>query len=194
MPARPIPIQEHAIDNLRYIRDTMERAAEFTVVPGWGGVAMGVTALGASFIAGRQTDFSAWLMVWLAEALLAVATGVAFLLWKARRMETALLSVPAHKFAMSFAPPIGSAAVLTAALAQTSAAGLIPGVWLTLYGCAVISGGTFSVKIVPVMGAAFVAIGCVALLLPSAGNVLLAAGFGGLQIVFGILIARRYGG
>lgn len=194
MPARPLPIHEHALDNLRYIRDTMERAADFTVVPGWGGVAMGVTALAASVVAARQESFPAWLLVWVAESLLAIATGAAFLLWKARRTQSALLSVPARKFAMSFGPPIAAAAVLTAALAQTAGAPLIPGVWLCLYGCAVISGGTFSVKIIPVMGAAFLALGCAALLMPAAGNALLAAGFGGLHIAFGWAIARRYGG
>jgi len=51
----------------------MESAAEFTAVPGWGGVAMGVTALVAAFGASRQTTPRAWLAVWLIEAFVAVA-------------------------------------------------------------------------------------------------------------------------
>jgi hypothetical protein len=73
--------------------------------------------------------------------------------------------------------------------------GLIPGVWLVLYGVAVMQAGAFSVRTVPAMGAAFVSIGAIALPLPWLwANVVLATGFGLLHIAFGIVIARRHGG
>src|ERR1700730_11043367 len=70
-PSGPARMDDHARDNLRFIRETMERAGSFTAVPGWGGVVMGLTALGAAAIAAQQTAPLAWLVTWLAEALAA---------------------------------------------------------------------------------------------------------------------------
>src|ERR1044071_1140322 len=61
----PIPLHSRALDDLSFIRDTMARAGAVTSVPGWGGVAMGGTALAASWIASRQGSGAEWLAVWL---------------------------------------------------------------------------------------------------------------------------------
>lgn len=191
----PVPIDARAIDNLRYIRETMESASSFTAVPGLGGALMGVTALVAAPVAARQTSVEGWLAVWLSAAVLAFLIGAAALVQKARRAGLPVASGPARKFALSLAPPIMAGALLTAVLYRAGAVGLIPGIWLLLYGTGVVTGGAFSVRIVPVMGVCFMAAGAAALFCPAAwGNWLMAIGFGGLQIIFGIIIARRYGG
>jgi hypothetical protein len=187
-------MEEHALDNLRFIRDTMERAGAFTAVPGWGGIVMGITAFAAAYIANLQNSFSEWLTVWLVEASAATLLGSFFLLRKARRTECALASGPGRKFMLSFAPPLGAAAILTVALSRAGAVQLLPGTWLCLYGAAVTSGGAFSVNAVPAMGGAFMAVGACAFAFPAWGDAWLAAGFGGLHVLFGAAIARRYGG
>jgi|SRR5579859_3705248 len=191
----PIPIDARAADHLRYIRETMERAAEFTAVPGWGGVAMGITALAASFVAARQSSPRAWLAVWLVEAFVAVAIAAPAAATKARRANSTLLSGPGRKFLFSFAPPIIVGGLLTFALYAAGAASVLPGVWLLLYGTAIVTGGAFSVRIVPVMGFCLMILGAASLIAPAAwGDAFMAAGFGALQIGFGIWIARHYGG
>jgi hypothetical protein len=191
----PITLQSRALDHISYIRHTMEQAGAFTAVPGWGGVAMGVTALGAAVLAARQPTPDAWLAVWLAEAFLAFSIGALAMAWKARTAGVSLLSGPARKFALGLAPPLVVGALLTVVMAGTDLAVLLPGVWLLLYGAAVVTGGAFSVPIVPVMGLCFMVLGAVALFAPTAwGNGLLAVGFGALHVVFGLMIARRYGG
>src|SRR5436309_9234997 len=147
----PIPIDARAADHLRYIRETMESAAEFTAVPGWGGVAMGVTALVAAFAASRQTTPRAWLAVWLIEAFVAVAIAAPAAATKAHRANSALLSGPGRKFLLSFAPPIVVGGLLTFALFHAGIVAALPGVWLLLYGTAIVTGGAFSVRVVPVM-------------------------------------------
>jgi hypothetical protein len=190
----PAP-RDHAIENLRFIRETMERSASFTGVPGWGGVSMGVTALVAAWLAARQPTVGAWLTTWLMEAALAVVIGAWAVSVKARAANLPLLSGAARKFALSLSPPFVAGVLLTSALYHTGHTVLLPGLWLLLYGAGVVTGGAFSVPVVPVMGMCFMAVGAVALFSPASwGNVLLAAGFGGLQILFGIIIARRYGG
>jgi hypothetical protein len=191
----PIPIDARAADHLRYIRETMERAAEFTAVPGWGGVAMGVTALGAAFVAARQDSPRAWIMVWLIEAFVAVAIAASAAATKAHRANSLLFSGPGRKFLLSFAPPILAGGLLTYALFHAGAFAALPGVWLLLYGTAIVTGGAFSVRVVPVMGLCLMGLGATALFAPAAwGDALMAAGFGVVQIGFGIWIARRHGG
>ena len=77
MPERHAPpaLHDHAIENLRFIRDTMERAGAFTAVPGWGGVLMGVSALATAAIAGEPRQSRRWLAIWLTDA--ALAAGIA---------------------------------------------------------------------------------------------------------------------
>ncbi|MDQ3997662.1 MAG: hypothetical protein M3303_11690 [Gemmatimonadota bacterium] len=193
--AEPPEMQARAMDNLRFIRETMERAGAFTAISGWGEVAIGVTALVAAWIAARQTTAEAWLGTWIADALLSVGIAASFTGAKARAAKIPLLSEPARKFVFSFTPTMLVGALLTVLLYQHGMAHKLPAVWLLLYGAAVITAGTFSVRIVPVMGAAFMALGVAGLFSPAAwGNALMAAGFGGFHIVFGTLIARRHGG
>ena len=191
----PIPIDARAAEHLRYIRETMERAVEFTAVPGWGGAAMGLTALVASWIASRQASPRAWLTVWLVEAFIAVAIAGSTAATKAHRANAALLSGPGRKFLLSFLPPLLVGGLLTFALFQSALWTALPAVWLLLYGTAIVTGGAFSVRAVPVMGLALMGLGAIALFAPSNwGDAFMAAGFGVVQIAFGLWIARHHGG
>lgn len=190
----PIPIHSHALDSLRIIRDTMEQASSFTAVPGWGGVVMGVTALIATYIANQQTSAHNWLEVWIYEAALAFAIGGVAMVLKARSHGSSLVSGPARKFATSFIPPLIVGLALTVVLYRAGLYGVLPGLWLALYGVSIIAGGGFSIPLVPVMGACFTALGLLGFFAPAWNPIYLAAGFGGLHIVFGTLIARRHGG
>jgi hypothetical protein len=190
-----VPLEDRAADNLRFIRETMERAGSFTAVPGWGGALIGLTAVAAGAIASHQSTAAGWILAWLAEAALAMALAVLAVAQKARAAHVPLFSGPGRKFALGFAPPMIVGALLTAALYRDSDLRLLPAMWLLLYGTAVVSGGSFSVRIVPLMGVCFIALGTAALLSPASwGDAYMIAGFGGLQIVFGLVIARKYGG
>jgi hypothetical protein len=194
---RPEPVELHAraMDNLRYIRRTIEQAGSFTAVPGLGGVLVGSTALAAAWVAGPRTADIRWLMVWLAEAMVALLIGVVSAAMKSRRAGMPLLSGPGRKFVAGFAPSLITGVVLSAVLFRAGSGEFLPGVWLLLYGTAVLSGGWASVRVVPMMGACFMAAGTIALFWPgAAGELFLGAGFGGLHIIFGTVIASRYGG
>jgi hypothetical protein len=185
----------HAMDHLAFIRQTMARAGPFTAVPGKGQIAVGLIGLVAAVVAGRQANAGAWLAVWLAAAALAVVVASVGIRMKARALGTLVLSGPARRFALGFAPPVVAGAVLTVALFSTGASAVLPGVWLLLYGAAVVAGGSLSVPPVPVMGGCFMALGVLALAAPAEwGAWLLGLGFGLLHIGFGILIAVKYGG
>ncbi len=193
--SRPIALGERAVDDLRFIRRTMERGPAFTAVPGWGGVVMGGTGLVAAAVAATRSTPEGWLLTWLAAAMVAIGVGAWSVHRKARRAELRLVSGSGRKFVLGFFPPALAGAILTLALYQAGAMGLIAGSWLLLYGVAVAAAGTFSVRVVPLMGACFMLLGAVALLAPDSwGDLLLAIGFGGLHVVFGLHIARKHGG
>ena len=198
-PVPPVHLHAHAIDNLQYIRETMERAGSFTAVPGWGGVAMGATALAAAGLASHAGSPGAWLVYWLIEGAIAVIIGVLAMERKARVAGLPLWSAPVRKFVFSFVPPLIAGAAVTVVLWRAGLTAAIPGVWLMLYGAGVMAGGAFSVPVVPVMGACFLATGALSLFSPlfsspGGADFWLGFGFGGLHIIFGAMIARKYGG
>ncbi|HYM81448.1 MAG TPA: hypothetical protein VEY91_08555 [Candidatus Limnocylindria bacterium] len=195
-PLRPEPAELHgrAMDNLRYIRETMERAGAFTAISGWGLMAMGVTALLAAWIASRQSG-ATWLVTWLTEAVVALGIGFGSAARKARTAGAPLLNGPGRHFLYCFAVPSLIAVVLTVATWNAPAPGRLPALWLLLYGAGIATAGTFSVRSVPAMGLSFVLFGSIALFTPPTwANVMLAAGFGGLHLLFGFRIAWRHGG
>jgi len=196
MVERPEPIHAHAVADLRFIREAMARATEFTAVPGRGGIAMGITAIAAAVVSGPPDNSLRWVLIWFLEAAIAAAIALVTMTIKARRSGTPLSSAaPAYRFALAFVPPLVAGMVLTPVFATMDLIARLPGCWLLLYGTAAATGGAFSVRIVPLMGVCFMTLGGVAFAAPAAwGHWLMAAGFGGLHIVFGVIIARRYGG
>jgi hypothetical protein len=183
------------MDNLRYIRETMERATAFTGIPGWGEVAIGGSALVATFVAAKQTSFKVWLAVWIAEGLISVLIAGWSMDRKARAVGMPLMSGPGRKAVFSLSPPIIAGALLTIVLVRARLTSAIPGSWLLLYGTGVVTGGMFSVPAVPLMGLCFMFLGASALFAPPAfSDWFMGAGFGGLHLIFGVIIARKYGG
>jgi hypothetical protein len=187
-------VSPDAAQDLRFIRETMARSASFTAVPGYGQILIGITALVAAWIAARQATQHSWFKTWLTEAMVAAIIGAFAIHLKAQRTGVALTSGPARKFAFSFLPPLAAGALLTSILYPAGMVRALPGTWLLLYGTGVVTGGAFSVSVVPVMGVCFMLTGVMALLVPAWGSLCMMAGFGGLHILFGILVARRYGG
>jgi hypothetical protein len=187
-------IHERAMDNLRFIRETMEAAGTFTAVSGWGQVVIGFTAIAAALVADRMQSAENWVLVWAAEAVIAGLIAVWFMWHKAKSASLPLLTGSARKLLFSFSPVFVVGMVVTVAFLQQGMVTLLPGVWMLLYGTGVVAAGAFSVRIVPVMGGAFIAAGALALFTPAWNTALMIAGFGALHIVFGVFIARRHGG
>ena len=208
-----VPHDERAASQLRFIRETMQRTATFTAVSGWGGVAMGVTALFAALLASQQSTVFGWMRVWGAEALVGIAIGAWATARKAQASDAPLLSGQGRKFLLGLLPTVLAGIALTlavygfdvgptqeyfvrkGAVEATASLRLLPGLWLLLYGAGVVAAGMFSIRFIPMMGGLFMLLGALALLSPAAwGDAWMAAGFGGLHLAFGFLIAKQYGG
>src|ERR1044071_5770078 len=136
----PVPIHQHALNNLRYIREAMERASAFTSIPGWGGVGVGITPTIAAVVAQRFIARREWIYIWLGEAVLAAILAGVTMAIKARRANVSFTGGPARRFFMSYFAPIVAAAVLTILLARIGARSAMPATWLLLYGASFIGG------------------------------------------------------
>ena len=191
----PVEIQAGAAANLRYIRSTIEAAHSFTSVPGTGCIAMGAVALVAAALDAATPLSAFWLALWVGAAVVAAATALVFMRIKARTQGLSLRRAVVRRFFMTLTPAFVAAAVLTAALADVVSRETIAGTWLLLYGVSIVTGGSYSVRLIPAMGAGFMALGLAALASPAAwGDVYMAIAFGGLHIVFGLVIWRKHGG
>ncbi|MDP2319096.1 MAG: hypothetical protein Q8O42_07150 [Acidobacteriota bacterium] len=191
----PASIGGHAADNLTFIRQAMERSTTFTAVPGQGGCVMGAIALAAALVASWQPTSERWLLTWLAAAALASLVGMAAMARKAQRAGAPLTGAIARRFAAGLAAPFVAGAAITYALWAVGQFTVMAPAWLLLYGAGLLTGGIFSVPAVRWIGACFMAFGVLAIVTPPEwGNLWLAAGFGGLQIGFGVYIARNHGG
>jgi len=185
----------NALDDLRYIRSTMESAGAFTSVPGWAMVGLGLSAVVTAVIAGFQPDRDRWLVAWVIEAAFAAVVAVLAVAQKSRRRGLAVTAGPNRRFASSFAPAMVTGAILTFALWSRGVPDLLPGTWLLAFGASVTAGSAASVAPVRALGVTFVTLGAVAFVLPASwGDAILAFGFGGVLAAFGAIIARRHGG
>ncbi len=191
----PTALHTHAVNDLRFIRDVMERSASFTAVPGWGTVLMGCTAILTAFITEQYWETEYWLWIWMIEAGIACTLGFLFMKQKAKRVYLSLYSGSGWRFLLNLFTPILVGIPFTVILYQHDMISILPGAWMSLYGIGVVTGGVFSVRVVPVMGFCFIALGILTLWVPVEwGNRLLGVGFGFFHILFGVIIARRHGG
>jgi len=194
-PNQPVNIGDRALDNLKFIRETMERSTVFTSVPGYGGILMGATAIVAAYIAHSQASIRDWLTVWLTEAVLAFFIGLLAMWQKTKISKTSMFSTPARKLVMNSLPPMLCGVFITLGLWRFGHFEAMIPVWILCYGAAVVCGGAFSVKAVPLMGWCFIALGAIAFFLPAnTGQLMMGLSFGLLHIVFGLVIGRKFGG
>jgi hypothetical protein len=188
-------VDTQALESLRYIRETMTTATDFTAVSGTGAIVMGVTACAAAWLAHRQRSEASWLVVWLIEAALAFAIGSFYIWRKSVQAGSPLFSKPGRRFMLCYAAPLLAGVVQTIALYRAGLGAFLPGMWLLLYGTAAVAGGASSIRPIRWAGVCFMTLGAAALSSPTTwGDAFMAAGFGVVQIAFGIVIAARYGG
>jgi len=193
--SEPTPIGAGAVENLRYIRDTIAAAGTFTTVPGKGCIGMGITALIASGLESIPRLAPSWLPIWVGAAIMACAVALFFMEEKAKAQGLSLRRAVARRFFMTLVPAFVAGGVLTAALVHEVGRNSITGLWLLLYGAGLAACGVFAIPAVLAAGLAFMALGTVALGLPASwAPGILALGFGGVHIVLGVIVLKDHGG
>ena len=190
----PVPIESRALGTLTYIRASIDAAGSLAV-PGAAGIVMGALGTTAAVLTSLPAFKAHWIEIWMAAAIVAFILGGALVIRQATRRGLGLLSNPIRKFMLCLCPALLAGAVLTVTLWRAGEEQLIPGMWLLLYGCAVISASTvtsaMNLRLIGSMGGIFAALGLVALGAPPASHpLILGFGFGVLHLIFGILIGH----
>ena len=190
----------HAMDNISYIRATMDRSSQFTDVPGWGLVIVGVLATLGSYIATLHLTTYWWVNTWITIGVISMGIGVVAMRLKANKVKAKLFSAPGRRFLLCFAPTIVAGMALTDLIFWE----LLPGMWLLMYGLAVMTAGVFSKPIVPFLGLPFFTLGIITMQLPdlftpligtyTTADLFMVMGFGVCHIIYGLIIALRHGG
>jgi hypothetical protein len=205
MAQAPVRLDEHAADNLRFIRQTMARSTTFTGVSGIGLMVEGVIALIGGYVAALRLSPDWWIHTWIVVAVAGFCVGLGAMAVKVRLRGIHFWSGAGTRFVFHVAPAIVAGMFITEMLYRNGAQHLMPGTWLMLYGVGVVSGGAFSPRVIPLGGGVLMALGAVCFFLPAQGDwpvvapmlasdLILVLGFGVVHIVFGAIIARRYGG
>lgn len=189
-----VALDSHALGTLNYIRASIDAAGAFAV-PGTAGVAMGAVGLVAAGVASVPALAAHWLIIWLVAATVGAGVGVVLVARHRSGIGLPLYRGPARRFVLCLCPALLAGGVLTVVLCQAGEARLLPGVWLLLYGCAVLSATLMTapamMRLIGAMGGLFVVCGAVAFeVSPRWHNVILGGGFGALHVVFGFLIGR----
>lgn len=190
----PIPIEDRALGTLAYIRRSIETSGSLAV-PGMAGVVMGSIGVLAALTASAPRWAPSWLAIWMFAGATAFLVGGALMAREAAQSGHARYLGPVRKFLLCLCPALFAGAVLTGVLWHARLIGLLPGTWLLMYGCAVLSASTVTIpstmRLICIMGALFVALGSLAFVLPPQTHTLiLGVGFGALHIIFGILVGR----
>jgi hypothetical protein len=164
-------------------------AAGTLAVPGSAGIAMGTIGLAAAALASTPLLRPHWLAVWLVAAVTASGVGGVIMARQSSRQGWTLLGAPARKLVLCLAPGLFAGAVMTVVEYRSGELHAIPGTWLLMYGCALISAAGSTTGIVGVLGALFALLALLAFTLPDGLQILLlASGFGALHVIFGLLI------
>jgi hypothetical protein len=195
-PIRPeaVPIESRALGTLAYIRTSIESSSSMDV-PGMAGIVMGIIGLLAAIVVSLPRWGAHWLGIWLAAAAIALVLGGAMVARQIVQRGHARYLGPVRRFLLCLCPALLAGAVLTAVFGTSGMTNVIPGMWLLLYGCAVLSASTVTTagiaRLICIMGALFVALGTMTFALPTtAHTAMLGLGFGVLHIIFGCLIGR----
>lgn len=191
MPApNMVHIDSHAIATLRYIRKSMD-AATSVAVPGSSGIAMGCVGVAATALSYIPRLHEHWVSIWLLAAVVAAGLGGTLLARPSSLRSLAPLGVQFRKFGLCLFPSLFAGAVLTVVLWYSGQHRALAGMWLLLYGCGLVTVSIVTTSMIAAMGGLFIALGVVAFFVPASYQIfLLGLGFGGLHILFGILVGR----
>ena len=202
--------QNHYREDIRAIREIMQRSTRFISLSGLSGIVAGLVALIAAFLAWRidpdlfrsiplpavgtsPASLGHLVALSIATLLIAISESFVFTLRSARKNREYIWNVHFRQLLVQLAIPLLTGGVICLYLAFAGLINLVPPMMLIFYGLALIGASKYTLKDIFGLGVLEIGLGLTGLFLPAYGLWLWATGFGLFHIVYGIRMYINYG-
>jgi hypothetical protein len=197
------------IEDLRSIKDIMSRSAQLISLSGLSGVSTGITALAGLFIA-YQTVFkdhdylnyhpialtpahlNLLLLIAIGTLFLSIAGAIFFTNRKTIMQQQSLWDIQTKRLLINLAIPLVTGGLLCLMLLHQGFVGMLPSMTLIFYGLSLVNGSKYTLPEIRNLGLLEILLGLLAFQFIGYGLVFWALGFGIVQIIYGLIIQRKY--
>lgn len=188
-----------AAQNLESIRILMERTGRYSNFSAVSAATAGTLAIAAAAVCRwREISFDVPHPWWKLIALWAAVFAVAFLqnlFWTwvhARRRGERVWTHLTRAMTMAVLPGFFTGGVLTGFAIVERRLDMLPGIWMLMYGTAVLGAALFAGRNLKIFGALFLLMGAFTIHWRQYGVEMMAASFGLLHLGLGLLIAWKF--
>lgn len=211
-------VENQPLRTLEDIKQMMAKSSRFISLSGWSGVAAGVCALVAAWIAHQKISryhfrdtynrpaesgdagvlskyqYLEFELILVAAVTFVAAFVLAFLFTylRSRKTGVAIWGYTARKLMLNVAIPMIAGGLLIWRMMELQFYGLVAPASLLFYGLALINASKFTLPEIRYLGFSQLLLGVINLWLPGYGLLFWAAGFGVLHILYGIVMWNRY--
>lgn len=197
------------IDDLKEIKDTMDRATRFISLSGLSGVSTGITALTGAFLAYQAVfknddyliynavDISSknlWylLLISMGTLILSVACAIFFTNRKTKKQNQGVWNVQVKRLLINLSIPLITGGLLCLMLLLKGFVGFLFPLTLIFYGLALVNGSKYTLTEIRNLGLIQILLGLIAFQFINYGLVFWALGFGVFQIIYGLIVQKKY--
>ena len=202
-------MKEKYNQDLKEIKDIMNRSTRFISLSGLSGVSTGIIALAGAFLAYRtifrEQDYLVYhlvdlkgesvmylLLIAIGTLILSIGTAIFFTTRKTKKQNQRVWDHQTKRLLINLSIPLITGGLLCLMLLLKGFVGLVPPLTLIFYGLALVNGSKYTLPEIRGLGLIEILLGLVAIQFIDYGLLLWAFGFGIIQIVYGIIIQRKY--
>ncbi len=202
-------MKEKYIEDLKEIKEIMNRSTRFISLSGLSGVSTGIIALTGAFIAHQsffksqdylvynavdinRDDMIHLLLMAFATLILSIGSAIFFTLRKTRQRNQSLFNQQSKELLINLLIPLITGGLLCLVLLLEGFVGLLPPLTLIFYGLALVNGSKYTLPEIRNLGLIEISIGLLAIQFIQYGLVFWAFGFGLMQIIYGLIVQKKY--
>lgn len=195
--------------DLKEIKDIMSRSTQFLSLSGLSGISTGFIALVGAFIAYKKVfedqaylthhavapqegDLLYLLGISIGTLVLSICSAIYFTHRKTILQNNRVWDIPTQRMMVNLFIPLVAGGILCLMLLTKGFIGMVPAMTLIFYGMALVNGSKYTLPEIRNLGLIQMIIGLLAFHFIEYALLLWALGFGIAQMMYGLLIQRKY--